>query len=400
LERSKRKKSIGGSKLKRFTTTIIVILVFVLSLSTIVGAQDFEIEAESAILIDAASGQVLFEQNADKKLPPASLTKIMTLIVAMEEIESGDLALDDQVTISRLAESMGGSQIFLGEGNKVKVRDLLKAVTIASANDACVALGEAVAGSYNRFVNLMNEKADELGLENTYFSNSTGLPTESDHYTTARDVAIMSREIVKYQIILDDASIWLDYIELPDRRAMLTNTNHLVNTYPGLDGIKTGHTNAAGFSLAATAKRGDMRLISVVMKARSVKAREDQTARLLDYGFNRFTRKNYLDQGETIQNIAVSNGAKEYTTGKVSQDLAVVVKRGREDTISTEININEDFEYPIKQGDKLGEAKALREGEVITQVNIVATEKINKANFLALFWRNFVNWIGGSMGSN
>jgi len=386
--------------LKRFTTTIIVILVFVLSLSTIVGAQDFEIEAESAILIDAASGQVLFEQNADKKLPPASLTKIMTLIVAMEEIESGDLALDDQVTISRLAESMGGSQIFLGEGNKVKVRDLLKAVTIASANDACVALGEAVAGSYNRFVNLMNEKADELGLENTYFSNSTGLPTESDHYTTARDVAIMSREIVKYQIILDDASIWLDYIELPDRRAMLTNTNHLVNTYPGLDGIKTGHTNAAGFSLAATAKRGDMRLISVVMKARSVKAREDQTARLLDYGFNRFTRKNYLDQGETIQNIAVSNGAKEYTTGKVSQDLAVVVKRGREDTISTEININEDFEYPIKQGDKLGEAKALREGEVITQVNIVATEKINKANFLALFWRNFVNWIGGSMGSN
>ncbi len=386
--------------MKRFTTTIIVILVFVLSLSTIVGAQDFEIEAESAILIDAASGQVLFEQNADKKLPPASLTKIMTLIVAMEEIESGDLALDDQVTISRLAESMGGSQIFLGEGNKVKVRDLLKAVTIASANDACVALGEAVAGSYNRFVNLMNEKADELGLENTYFSNSTGLPTESDHYTTARDVAIMSREIVKYQIILDDASIWLDYIELPDRRAMLTNTNHLVNTYPGLDGIKTGHTNAAGFSLAATAKRGDMRLISVVMKARSVKAREDQTARLLDYGFNRFTRKNYLDQGETIQNIAVSNGAKEYTTGKVSQDLAVVVKRGREDTISTEININEDFEYPIKQGDKLGEAKALREGEVITQVNIVATEKINKANFLALFWRNFVNWIGGSMGSN
>ena len=386
--------------MKRFTTTIIIVLVFVFSLSAIVGAQDFEIEAESAILIDAETGQVLFEQNPDEKLPPASLTKIMTLIVAMEEIESGDLSLDDQVTISRLAESMGGSQIFLAKGNKVKVRDLLKAVTIASANDACVALGEAVAGSYNRFVNLMNEKADELGLENTYFSNSTGLPTESDHYTTARDVAIMSREIVKYPIILKDASIWLDYIELPDRDAMLTNTNHLVNTYPGLDGIKTGHTNAAGFSLAATAKRGDMRLISVVMKARSVKAREDQTARLLDYGFNRFTRKNYLEKGETIQNIALPNGAKEYTTGEVSKDLAVVVKRGLEDTISTEVNIKEDFEYPIEQGDILGEAKALKEGEVITQVDIVSTEKINKANFLALFWRNFVNWIGGRMGSN
>ena len=325
--------------MKRFTTTIIFILVFVLSLSAIAGAQDFEIDAESAILIDAASGQVLFKQNPDERLPPASLTKIMTLIIAMEEIESGDLSLDDQVTISRLAESMGGSQIFLGEGNKVKVRDLLKAVTIASANDACVALGEAVAGSYNKFVNMMNEKADELGLENTYFSNSTGLPTESDHYTTARDVAIMSREIVKYPLILKDASIWLDYIELPDRKAMLTNTNHLVNTYPGLDGIKTGHTNAAGFSLAATAKRGDMRLISVVMKARSVKAREDQTARLLDYGFNRFTRKNYLEKDETIQNIALPNGAKEYTTGKVAKDLAVVVKRGQEDTISTEVNI-------------------------------------------------------------
>lgn len=386
--------------MKRFTTTIIIVLVFVFSLSAIVGAQDFEIEAESAILIDAETGQVLFQQNPDEKLPPASLTKIMTLIVAMEEIESGDLSLDDQVTISRLAESMGGSQIFLAEGNKVKVRDLLKAVTIASANDACVALGEAVAGSYNRFVNLMNEKADELDLENTYFSNSTGLPTESDHYTTARDVAIMSREIVKYPIILKDASIWLDYIELPDRDAMLTNTNHLVNSYPGLDGIKTGHTNAAGFSLAATAKRGDMRLISVVMKARSVQAREDQTARLLDYGFNRFTRKNYLEKGETIQNIALPNGAKEYTTGEVSKDLAVVVKRGLEDTISTEVNIKEDFEYPIEQGDILGEAKALKEGEVITQVDIVSTEKINKANFLALFWRNFVNWIGGRMGSN
>ncbi len=386
--------------MKRFTTTIIFILVFVLSLSVIAGAQDFEIDAESAILIDAATGQILFKQNPDEKLPPASLTKIMTLIVAMEEIESGDLSLDDQVTISRLAESMGGSQIFLGEGNKVKVRDLLKAVTIASANDACVALGEAVAGSYNNFVNMMNEKADELGLENTYFSNSTGLPTESDHYTTARDVAIMSREIVKYPLILKDASIWLDYIELPERNAMLTNTNHLVNTYPGLDGIKTGHTNAAGFSLAATAKRGDMRLISVVMKARSVKAREDQTARLLDYGFNRFTRKNYLEKGETIQNIALPNGAKEYTTGEVAQDLAVVVKRGQEDTISTEVNIMEEYDYPIDEGDKLGEAKALRDGEVITKVNIVATEKINKANFLALFWRNFVNWLGGRMGSS
>ncbi|MFO7814544.1 MAG: D-alanyl-D-alanine carboxypeptidase family protein [Halanaerobiales bacterium] len=383
--------------MKRFITAIIFILIFVISITVMAGAQEFQIDAQSAILIDAETGQVLFEQNADEQLPPASLTKIMTLLVAMEEIEDEDISLDDEVTISRLAESMGGSQIYLAEGNKVKIRELLKAVTIASANDACVALAESVAGSYNRFVNLMNERADELDLDNTYFSNSTGLPADSDHYTTARDVAIMSKELVKYPIILEDASIWLDYLELPDRNAMLTNTNHLVNSYPGLDGIKTGHTQAAGFSLAATAQRGDMRLISVVMKSKSVKAREDLTAQLLDYGFNRFTRKNYLDKGETIQNISVKQGAKEFTTGEVASDLAVVVKRGMEDSISTDITINEKIDYPINEGDKLGEAKAIRDEEVVTKTDIIATEKINKANFIALAWRNFVNWIGGGM---
>ena len=375
---------------------ILSLLVFVFGFVTLTGAQDFKIDAQSAILIDAETGQVLYEQNADEKLPPASITKIMTLLITMEEIEKGELSLDDDVTISRLAESMGGSQIFLAEGNVVKVRDLLKAVTIASANDACVALAETVAGSYNRFINMMNDKADDMGLDDTYFSNSTGLPTESDHHTTARDVAVMSRELVKYPIILEDASIWLDYIELPDRDAMLTNTNHLVNTYPGLDGIKTGHTSEAGFSLAATAKRGDMRLISVVMKSRSVKAREDLTAQLLDYGFNRFTRRNYLEAGETIQNIEVEQGSKEFTTGEISKDLAVVVRRGMEDTIETEIDVKDNFEFPINVGDSLGEARAVRDGEVITKVDIVATEEVNKANFLALFWRNLVNMIGGS----
>jgi len=254
-----------------------------------------------------------------------------------------------------------------------------------------------VAGSYNHFINLMNDRANELGLRNTYFSNSTGLPTESDHYTTARDVAKMSRKLVKYPIILEDASIWLDYIQLKDRKAMITNTNHLVNTYPGLDGIKTGHTSAAGFSLAATAQRGSMRLISVVMKSNSVKAREDLTAQLLDYGFNRFTRKKYLEQGETIQNISVKLGSKEYTTGEIAKDLAVVVKRGLEGTISTEIEIDKSFDFPIEVGDKIGQAKAFKNEELITTSEIIATEKINKANFIALYWRNFVNWLGGGM---
>ena len=383
--------------MKRLPAIIFFVLILIFSISIVSGAQDFKVDAQSAILIDAESGQVLFEQNPDEPLPPASLTKIMTLLLTMEEIESGKLSLDDKVTISRLAQSMGGSQIFLGEGDVVSVRDLLKAVTMASANDACVALGETVAGSYNHFINLMNDRANELGLRNTYFSNSTGLPTESDHYTTARDVAKMSRKLVKYPIILEDASIWLDYIQLKDRKAMITNTNHLVNTYPGLDGIKTGHTSAAGFSLAATAQRGSMRLISVVMKSNSVKAREDLTAQLLDYGFNRFTRKKYLEQGETIQNISVKLGSKEYTTGEIAKDLAVVVKRGLEGTISTEIEIDKSFDFPIEVGDKIGQAKAFKNEELITTSEIIATEKINKANFIALYWRNFVNWLGGGM---
>lgn len=386
--------------MKRYSLLTVLLVILLLGISSIVSAQDFNVEAQSAILIDAETGQVLFEQNADQKLPPASITKIMTLLITMEEIEEGGLHLDDVVTISRLAESMGGSQIFLAAGNEVKVRDLIKAVTIASANDACVALAEAVGGSYNNFINMMNDRAKELGLKNTYFSNSSGLPAETDHYTTARDVAIMSRKLVQFPLILEDGAIWLDYIELPDRDAMLTNTNHLVNTYPGLDGIKTGHTSAAGFSLAATAKRGDMRLISVVMKANSVKAREDLTAKLLNYGFNRFTQRNYLSEGEEIKNIKVPNGSKEFTTGVIENDLAVIVKRGNEGSITTDIVMNQEIDFPINIGDKLGEALALREDEVITKVNIVATEKINRANFLALFWRNFVNLISGNKSGN
>lgn len=386
--------------MKRYSLLTVLLVILLLGISSIVSAQDFNVEAQSAILVDAETGQVLFEQNADQKLPPASITKIMTLLITMEEIEEGALHLDDVVTISRLAESMGGSQIFLAAGNEVKVRDLIKAVTIASANDACVALAEAVGGSYNNFINMMNDRAKELGLKNTYFSNSSGLPAETDHYTTARDVAIMSRKLVQYPLILEDGAIWLDYIELPDRDAMLTNTNHLVNTYPGLDGIKTGHTRAAGFSLAATAKRGDMRLISVVMKANSVKAREDLTAKLLNYGFNRFTQRNYLSEGEEIKNIKVPNGSKEFTTGVIEKDLAVVVKRGNEDSITTDIVMSQEIDFPINIGDKLGEALALRDDQVITKVNIVATEKINRVNFLALFWRNFVNLISGNKSGN
>lgn len=312
---------------------VISICLFVFS-GSIICAQDhdFNLDVPSTILIEADSGQVLYEKNADEKLSPASITKIMTLLIAMEKIESGELSLDDSVNISKLAESMGGSQIFLAANTKVKVRDLLKAITIASANDASVAIAEAIAGSYNNFINMMNERAEELGMDNSYFSNSTGLPSKSDHYTTARDITKMSRELVKHKQVLEWAKIWVDYIELPNRKAMISNTNRLIKKYPNIDGLKTGHTNEAGFCLAATAKR-DMRVISVVLKAESELEREELTARLLDYGFNRFTKKQLVEKGQKIHNITIPNGSKEFTTGVVNSNLEVVIKRGQENIL-------------------------------------------------------------------
>jgi len=374
--------------------TIFLTCIFILSGSLIYAQdQDFELNVDSAILIETNNGQVLYEKNADERMSPASITKIMTLLLAMEKIESGELDLDDKVNISKHAESMGGSQIFLAANTSVKVRDLLKAITIASANDASVAIAEAIGGSYNNFINLMNKKAEELGMGNTYFSNSTGLPTESDHYTTARDITKMARELVKYKQVLEWAQIWVDYIELPNRKAMISNTNKLVKKYPGIDGLKTGHTDKAGFCLTATAKR-DMRLISVVLKAKTELEREELTARLLDYGFNRFTKKELANKGQEIQNISVPDGKKEFTAGMISDDLEVVIKRGEEDTLETKVEFKEGFKAPIKKGDLLGYKFVIQDGKKLASANIVATEDISRANIFIRLWRTFVNWIG------
>src|SRR5690554_6161613 len=213
--------------------SIFIILILLYSfLSISIFAQEFDLDIKAAILIDADTGQVLYEKNSAKTLPPASITKIMTLLIAMEEIEKGNISLDDEITISKYAESMGGSQIYLAAGTRVKFRDLLKSVTIASANDASVAAAEAVAGTYSNFVKWMNTRAEELGMEDTHFENSTGLPVEyGEHYSTARDITIMASELVKHPQILEWASIWVDYIQLPDREQMINNTNKLINKY-------------------------------------------------------------------------------------------------------------------------------------------------------------------------
>lgn len=376
---------------------IISLIVIVISLITltnynIVQANDFDVSVESAILLEAETGEIIFEKNVDKRVPPASITKIMTLLLAMEAIEDGKLNLDDQIEVSRKAESMGGSQIYLPADVKIKLEKLLEAVSMASANDASVAVAEAVGGSYNNFIAMMNERANELGMENTNFVNSTGLPAEN-HYSTARDISIMARELIKHKKVLEWTSTWLDYIELPEREAMVVNTNELIKKYDGLDGLKTGHTQEAGFCLAGTAENNNMRLISVVLNGDTVKEREEVTTKLMDYGFNTFRKTTVVEKDKKINNIVVSNGKKTVTTGTTEKAYKTLVKVGQSDNLDSKVNLNEGIQAPIDKGDVLGKITILKNEEKVGTVNIVAEEKIKKANILVRIWRSFGNWL-------
>ncbi len=373
-----------------FTTIITIFMTF----GIITPALAFDIEPESAILMEAETGQVLFEKNADRVLPPASITKIMPLLIAMEKIEDGSISLDDQVSISRYAESMGGSQIYLASDTQVELEKLLKAVTIASGNDASVAIGEHIAGTYSNFIAMMNEKAEELGMDSTNFTNSTGLP-DSDHYSTARDISIMARELAKYPQILEWASIWTETIDIPGRQAMLVNTNSLINKYPSLDGLKTGHTQEAGFCLASTAKKGDVRLIAVVLKGDTLNEREEATTRMLDYGFNAFSKREIAAAGDEIQNIPVEESANRVTVGEVSEDLNVMVQKGKEKEISQEVEVDDSLTAPIEAGSVLGKLTVYRDEETVSSVDIVAPEEIERANIFVRLWRNAIGFAQG-----
>lgn len=378
-------------KKKLITISIISIL---FSLIILTPAAAFDVETDSAILLEAETGQVLFEKNADRVLPPASITKIMPLLIAMEKLEEGSISLDDQVTISRYAESMGGSQIFLAANTQVSMEKLLKAVTIASGNDASVAVGEYIAGTYSNFIAMMNDKAAELGMDSTNFANSTGLP-DPNHYSTARDISIMARELAKYPQILEWASIWTETIDLPGRQAMLVNTNSLINKYPSMDGLKTGHTQAAGFCLASTASKGDTRLISVVLQGNTLNEREEATTRLLDYGFNAFSKRQIAAAGDQIQNIPVVEAADKVAVGEVAENLYIMVQKGQEREISQEVELKDSLKAPIEKGGVLGELTVYRGEKEVSSVDVIAVENIDRANIFVRLWRTTLDFIQG-----
>jgi len=372
---------------------LFLVLVLVCLGSTPVMASDFEVGGVSAILVDPEMGQILFSQNPHVRTEPASITKIMVMLIIQEAIEAGEMSYDDMVTISRHAQSMYGSQIFLHAGERVSVYDLLKSVAISSANDATVALAEYYAGSETAFVRLMNRRAEELGMENTHFENTTGLPPEEgEHYSTAYDIALMSQEFLKHPKILEMTSIWMEYIDLPGRQAMLVNFNRLVRNYPGVDGIKTGHTSRAGYCLAATAKRDDRRFIAVIMNVDSEEARQEEMTRLLDFAFRAFDRQELVRQGDEIETIEVLSARNPDVSVVAAGNLMPYVRRGSPEGVRLETELQE-IRAPLESGQVVGKVLAYHEGELLGEVDLAVKESVGRANFLVVIWRSIINFL-------
>lgn len=351
---------------------------------------DLAENAKSAILIERDTGAVLYEKNSDQKLPPASMTKIMTMLLIMEALDKGELTLKEKIRTSEYAASMGGSQIFLEPGEEMTVEQMMQGIAIGSGNDASVAMAERLAGSNEEFVEKMNQKAAELGLKNTKFQNATGLPVE-EHYTTSYDMAIMAKELLKYENITRFTGTYEAYLrEDTDKKFWLVNTNRLVKFYPGVDGLKTGFTNEAKYCLTATAKKGDMRVIAVVMGAPSPKERNAQVTKMLDYAFSQYTTHPLYKRGVALKSAAVNKGNRKTVTGVTSEPISLLTKKGGSSKEYTQkITMDKKLNAPIKQGDQIGTFKVIKDGKTLVNSPIVAKENIDKASWWEMYKRAF-----------
>ncbi|MCM3760304.1 D-alanyl-D-alanine carboxypeptidase [Alkalihalobacillus oceani] len=380
--------------MKKILSSMVSICLLAGMMAPAVNAAEKQIElaenATSAIVIERDTGKVLFEKNSHEKLPPASMTKIMTMLLIMEAIDEGSLSYDDTVRTSEYAASMGGSQIFLEPGEEMTVTDMLKAIAVASGNDASVAMAEHIGGSEEEFVNMMNEKARELGLENTHFMNSNGLPAE-DHYTTSYDLAMISKELLKYEDITKFTSIYEDYLRADtDDKFWLVNTNKLVRFYPGVDGLKTGFTREAMYCLTATAEKNDMRVISVIMGAPTPKERNAQITSMLDYAFNQFQTHKLYEREHTLAEVEVSRGDKDIVPVVTSESVSLLTKKGETiDDVVERLEITSDLRAPITKGDEVGELVLEKNGEVVSKSPVVAGDDIVEATWWTLFKRVF-----------
>ncbi len=370
-------------KILKFTASLAIAAALLLSMFTVCYGVDFteELDCKSAILIEQSTGKVLYEKNADEKLPPASVTKIMTLLLAVEALEEGKFKLEDDVPVSEYAASMGGSQVFLKIGERMSVSDMLKSVTVASANDCAVALAEFVSGSESAFVSKMNERAAQLGMKNTTFKNVTGLDdTDEDHLTSARDIALMSAELMSHEIIFNYTTIWMDTIR--DGQFGLTNTNKLIRFYPGANGLKTGSTSKAKFCISAAAKRDGMQLIAVIMASPSSDVRNQCAKKLLDFGFANYGI--YQAPADKLEPIPVK-GANVDSLSVSHHGTSALLEKSKVKDVRYEIDLPEYVAAPIKQGDAVGKVTFYCGDEKIGTVDITADCTVEKISYFQMF---------------
>lgn len=377
---------------------ILIFILFCLFLiPKVYGDTNLAENAKSAILIEASTGEILYQKNAYEKLPPASMTKMMSMLIIMEEIEKGNLKWDEMITASEKASSMGGSQIFLKAGEKMSVTDMLKGISIASGNDATVAMAERISGTEEEFVKRMNAKGKELGLKNTNFVNSTGLDIDN-HYSSAYDMSLIAKELVKHEKILEFSSTYEDYLRKDSKNPFwLVNTNKLVKFYTGVDGLKTGYTSSAGYCLTSTAKKDNMRLITVVMNEEDTAKRSSDTTKMLDYGFNTYEIKTIVDNKKILGKATIELGDKTTTNITSKEEVTILKKKTEKDrNITYKVNVSTII-APVKKGDKVGTIDIIEDKKIISTIPATITEDINKANIFKIFIRTLENTIKGDL---
>ena len=363
----------------------------------VVFAEDNELikNASSGLLMEVDTGKIIFKKDINKRLAIASMTKMVAQIIVMENIESGKIKWNDIVIVSKNAADMGGSQIYIAEGEKISVEDLMKGISMASGNDATVAMAEYISGSEKKFVDLMNKKVKELGLKNTYFKNCTGLD-EDGHYSSAYDMAIIAKELItKYPDIFKFSSVYEDYLrENTENKFWLVNTNKLVRFYDGADGLKTGHTDNAGYCLAATAKRNGLRLVAIVLGESNASVRNNETMELLDYGFQNLKSNKLRSKGEVVKKIKLDKADHEIVDIVLKDDLIVVENVDDDKKYDYEVEID-NFKLPVKVGDVVGKINVYYKNKIVKTNELTVNNDINSLSFLKLFSNEFLDLLTG-----
>ena len=353
---------------------------------------DLNISSKSAILMEYDSGEILFCKDEVKHLPIASMVKMMTILIGLEELEAGNVNLDTMITTTENASSMGGSQVFLDAYVDYSFEDLLKSVIMASANDASVALAEYFNGNEKAFVNRMNKRAKQLGMADTHYANCTGLPAP-EQYSCAKDCAILLKEVLKHDVYHNFSTVWMDELVHPSGRTTeLVNTNRLIRYYQGCDGGKTGSTNEAGCCLGASAKRGDMRLVSVVLGAENSKTRFNECATLFNYGFANFESQKIVDADCAMQTISVLKGKIEETEVFANESFSAVVKKGAKNGYEVASEINQSIKAPSKKGDKVGEIAISKDGNVVKKIAVVLKEDVEALSWFETVYKIVSKW--------